>query len=233
MEIAVLDDDEYYGNLIESYLHQFSEQEKIELTVFRFQDPIVFMESYKGQYNLLLLDIEMPQVNGVELAKLIRKKDEDVSIIFITNIAQYAINGYEVGAIDYLLKPILYPDFSLKLKRALLRVRKDTKQKLLLKLPSGMVFVKIRDILYVEVREHYLFYHLKDQVIRIRGTMKEIELRLTKNGFFRCNYCYLVNMKHITRVEDDVIYIENEQLIISKNRKAKFLEVFACYLGGI
>ena len=119
MRVAVVDDERVMTDQIASYLSRFSQENGIQLDAQLYEDPVAFLESYEQDMDLVLLDVEMPRMDGITLAKEIRKIDTHVMLMFITNMAQYALNGYEVEAVDYVIKPIGYQDFAMKMKKVL------------------------------------------------------------------------------------------------------------------
>ena len=124
IEIAIVEDEENYREVLCDYLNKFQKEsgEQIHLSVFTDGDEIV--ENYSAVYDVILMDIEMRFMNGMTAAKKIREADKGVVIIFITNMAQYAIQGYAVDALDYVLKPISYFAFSQTISRAIGRIKK-------------------------------------------------------------------------------------------------------------
>ena len=118
LEIAIVEDEENYRNVLCEYLKKYEQEtgQEIHMSVFTDGDEIV--ENYTAKYDIILMDIEMQFMNGMDAARKIREVDKAVIIIFITNMAQYAIQGYEVDALDYILKPISYFAFSQRIQRA-------------------------------------------------------------------------------------------------------------------
>lgn len=121
MRIAIVDDEEIERNRLQEYLEKYEEENRVVLNVDNFSSGDQLMKNYRLAYDIILFDVDMPGTNGMETAKRIREVDANVVMLFVTNIAQYAIDGYEVEAVDYILKPIAYYDFSMKFKRAVRR----------------------------------------------------------------------------------------------------------------
>lgn len=134
VRIAVVEDDNSFVAELTEYLKSYQQryEEKLEITLYRDGDEIT--SSYKAQFDIILMDIQMKFVDGMTAAKEIREMDSEVIIIFITNASQYAIRGYEVGALDYILKPVSYFVFSQKLTRAVERIKRLEKRTLLFRL---------------------------------------------------------------------------------------------------
>ena len=122
--IAIVEDERTFSEQLQEFLKEYQEEKNIKFKISVFKDGAEILEEYKQIYDIILLDIEMPEINGMETARRIRKTDAEVVLMFITNMASYAIHGYEVGALDFIMKPLTYYTFSVKLTRALRRVNK-------------------------------------------------------------------------------------------------------------
>ena len=232
--IAIVEDEiEFVEQLIE-YLHQFEKENKIEFMVSVFHDGEDILKDYKNEYDAIFLDIEMPKVNGMDAAEQIRDMDDDVVIMFITNMAQYAIQGYSVGALDFVMKPINYYTFSMKLKRVLRRVEKKEKeqQSIILHLPDGMKKLDIRHIYYVEVQNRMLYYYTSKGTFSVKGTLQSVETQLGNESFAKCNHWYLVNLKHVKEVRKNIAVVGCYEVEISRRNKTAFLKALTEYLGG-
>ena len=135
----------------------------------------------------------------------------------------YAIRGYEVDALDYIVKPVSYFSFARKLERAISRIPDKEDVTITLNYPQGMVRLRVDDIFYAESEGHNLVYHTGQGEYRIRRKMSEAENELVPHGFFRSNKGYLVNLKHVDGVQDGCCLIAGQKLLISRSRKADFM----------
>ncbi len=233
MQAAVIDDSEDSVALLKEYLSKFSKESKIPVSVSCFSDAKAFFDAFVGQFSLVILDIDMPGMNGIDAARLLRQKDRDVLIMFVTNMPQYALEGYEVEAVDYILKPVSYPDFALKLHKAMRYLKRDQEERLLLHTTSGDRSISQREILYVESELHYVVYHTFDGNYRVRSTLTKAEAALSSGSFARCNNSCLVNLRHVSAIQKDDVRVGVELLKISRSHRNAFLEQFTRYLGGI
>lgn len=233
MKVAIVDDEQNMTDQIEEFLKRFQEESQIRVSAKVFHDAVSFVAEYDNSYDLILFDVEMPGMNGIEAAKAIRSRDAKVSIMFITNMAQYAIHGYEVEAIDYVLKPIGYQDFAMKMKKAMRYIWRDEERQLLLDTSVGKVTVKVSDIIYIEVIRHYLNFHTTSEVYEVRGVMKEQEEMLQKFHFARCSQSFLVNLAHVKSIRGNVVCVGDVELPVSRNKKNEFINAFTRYVGGM
>jgi DNA-binding LytR/AlgR family response regulator len=230
--IAVVEDDRNFVEELKNYLEQYAKEEGQEFEVSVFYDGAEILENYAPKYDLILLDIEMPKVNGMDAAEKIREMDENVVLMFITNMAQYAIRGYSVGALDFVMKPITYYTFSMKIRRAMKRVQKRELPSLLLTLPEGVRKVEVRQIYYVEVQNHMLHYHTDEGEFILRGSLQSAENTLPAKVFAKCNHWYLVNLMHVMEVRKNTAVVGGFELEISRRNRPGFLKALAEYMGG-
>lgn len=234
MRVAIVDDSRDELDDLEHCLKKFSDEIVEGVTIDKYANGVDFLEGYTNQYDLILLDIDMPKISGIDVARTIREKNADVVLMFVTAMTQYALAGFEVDAIDYVIKPISYPDFSLKLKKAKRFIEMNQKdQPILLQTRAGMVKLNIKDILYVESSLHYCIYHTEVQEYKVRESMTSAEQKLEPYNFARCNSGYLVALKHIKSIIKDDVYVGRYVLKISRSKKAKFIEKFTRVLGGL
>lgn len=230
--IAIVEDEKEFREQLKEYLKQYEEENQVLFRISVFEDGTEILENYKNDYDIILLDIEMPKMNGMDAAEKIREMDEDVVLMFITNIAQYAIHGYSVGALDFVMKPITYYTFSMKMKRVLKRVQKKASKSLVLNLPDGIKTIDIKRIYYVEVQNRMLHYHTDEGDIVVRGTLQSAEEILKPYPFFKCNHWYIVNLMHVTEVNKHIARVGPYMVEISRRNRAAFLKALAEYMGG-
>ena len=192
---AIVEDDKSQAEQLESTLSRYSNEFRVPLKTTVFYNAMAFLNKYSGEYDIVFMDILMPMLNGMDASRLLREKDDKVMVIFVTNMQQYAIQGYEVGAFDFILKPVRYPEFKLKFTRAMSKLMPQKKvASILIKSESGIVRLTPDQILYVEVQQHHCVYHTRQGDFRQYQTMKSVELQLGEYGFARCNNYLLVNL---------------------------------------
>ena len=208
-----------------------NDENEWSLDVFETGDS--FLAHFGGQYDLIFLDIELPDMNGIDIGHRIRKKDTRVVLVYLTKMGQFAINGYEVDAADYILKPLDEKIFPVKMKKIVRRVFQNKPSCFTVSVNGGKRLIESDQILYVEVLKHDLTYHTANGSCTERGTLKSAEALLRNACFVRLSNCYLVNMRHITGVDKYTLTLDNgETLQISRSRKKEFADIFSRYLGG-
>ena len=177
------------------------------------------------------MDIEMPRMDGIEAAQRLRKMDRDVVLIFVTNMAKYAIKGYEVNAMSYILKPVNYFAFSYTLKRILQGMPKRDENFVLVPIENGEIRLSSDQIWYIEVLNHRLLFHTKERTYEMFGTLQKMEERFRGSCFVKCNKSYLVNLKFVARVEKNMVRVGENELQISRPRRKDFLMALTEYYG--
>lgn len=231
LKIAIVDDDNVCLEQENTYVARYSEEKKLSIETSAFHSGTELLKQLSNRFDIIFLDIEMDGMNGMETARELRKAGSDAEIVFITNMAQYAINGYEVGALDYVLKPITYYSFSVRLDRAVLRVDKRKSEELLLNLQDGVRKLRTDEIHYVEVQNRFLQYHTEQGIFQVRGTLQAAEVQLKEAHFVRCNHWYLVNLKYVSEIRKNLVIVAGDKLEISRRNKTAFLSALTDYMG--
>ncbi len=232
LHIAIMEDEQVFREQLTRYLQRYGEEHGVEMEYTCFNSGRELVEQYRSIYDILFLDIRTPDISGMEAARMIRERDEEVVLVFITSLAQYAINAYEVGALDYLLKPVAYETFAMKFSRVRRRVESRAGAVITLTLPGGLKRLRTREIYYVEVENHNLHYHTAQGEIVVRGTMQRAEQELSAHQFARCNHWYLVNLLHVSQVGKTSVTVAGRELEMSRRSRSSFLAAMANSLGG-
>ncbi len=233
IQIAVVEDDKNYAESLIKYIKRYEEESGQHFQVFQFEDGEDITENYTAQYDIILMDIEMQFMDGMTAAEKIRENDSEVVIIFITHTPQYAMKGYAVDALDYVLKPINYFAFSQRIDRAISRMSHRTKRYINIATKNGARRVDISTINYVEVLNHDLYYHTSEGVYTIRGTMRELEESLAEESFFRCNKGYLINLENVEGFEGNSVFVGGEEVAVSRSRKKDLLDALNDYMNEV
>lgn len=230
--IAIVEDEKEFTAELQEYLKKYQTEHNVSFKISIYGDGAEILDDYQPLYDVILLDIEMPGVNGMEAAERIRKTDSDVVLMFITNMASYAIRGYEVGALDFVMKPLSYYTFSMKLTRALKRVMQRQQQQILLNIAGGIKKIGVQQIYYVEVQNRMLHYHTDEGEFVVKGTMQSVEQMLSPYSFVKCNHWYIVNLMHVSEIRGNVAIVGGHELEVSRRNRTAFLKALTEYVGG-
>ena len=232
VNIALIDGDNNFVKEINGFIRRFNKKTGNECRVTHFNNGLDIISDYQPVFDIVMLDIMLPMMDGLEVARRLRAVDKDIPILFATNMAQMAIKGYEVNALDFLVKPIGYSTFAQKLQKAIDHVNTHSDHAVILKVNGGCKKVSTRDIKYIEVFGHFLIYHLLKEDIQIRGTLSKVEEALTPFNFLRCSDCYLINLRYVSGFTATSVFIDEKTFPISRRKKKEFKERLANFLSG-
>lgn len=222
--IAVVEDDTLDAKKLQEYLDRYSEESGQILNVRFFSDGEDIIENYRGDFDIIFMDIQMRFLDGMTTAEMIRGRDEKVIIIFLTSMTSYAVKGYEVDAMDFLVKPVSYELLAQKLNRAVRRLHRQEEHFLLVSSAGNVRKVAVSQLYYIESNHHQMSYHTTSGVLEAGGRLDDLEKELEPYGFCRSNKGYLVNMRYVEGVQDDCCLIAGDMLPISRRKKAAFME---------
>ena len=232
IKIAIVEDEAAVRDQLTDYVRRYTRQYGTEFEVTCFTDGDEILENYRPAFDIILLDVEMKRLNGMETAQRIRELDDDVLLIFITNMAQYAIKGYSVGALDYVLKPVPYFAFSQQLQKAVNQLARRARHYLAVPVDGGMRRLDTAAIYYMESDGHKVCFYTEDGDFTAPGALKAFEEKLANRPFARCNSGYLVNLAQVRGVQQSEVQVGPHTLQISRPRRKAFLAALADYIGG-
>lgn len=232
IRLAIVEDDDRQAALMCRYTGKYASDNQMEIVAEWFKNGLLFLEAYRGNYDAVLLDIAMPVMNGMECAKKLRARDERVQIVFITSMAQYAIHGYEVEAAAFMVKPVQYTEFAVKMERILRRIQSRQENLYVIALKNETMVVDINDILYVEVFGHYLIFHTKNGISKVYGKLSAVEEDERFRNFIKVSPSHLVNCRHVAHVGKDTLTVAGDQLPLSRRRRNECLQKMARVIGG-
>lgn len=233
INIAIIEDEINEQNLLKGFFDQLSTSlnEKICLKVFNNGKEFLFNLEF-GIFDLVLMDIELnSDKNGIEVSQKLREIDNEVVLVFMTNLSQYAIEGYKVKATDYIVKPISFYDFSIRMTAIFANINAKKVKKVLIQSDGVKVVLLVRDICYIEVLNHSLIYHTINGDYTCRGSLGATEKEMRNYNFSLCNSCFLVNLAFVESVEGYSAIINGEKLLISHPKRKNFLKDLSGYLG--
>ena len=232
IRIAIVEDNTSYSAQLRGYVERcFSELgQSADITIF--PDGLEIVENYQPVWDIILMDIEMPHMDGMSAAHRIREQDPAVVLIFITNMARYAVKGYEVDAMDFVLKPVEYAQLALKLKKAMGMVEQRQRRYLMVHLDGEKQRIATNDILFIEVINHQLHVHTTGEEYVVAGTLQKIESDLAGQPFFRCSHSFVVNLANITTVRKETVLVGGREVPVSRPNRRELLQRLSDYLGG-
>ncbi len=209
LKIAICDDEqnqiEYITSLVMSW--SASEGHKCEIRAFETAEAFLFEYEDDKSYDILLLDIEMGAMNGVELAKTIRQSNDIVQIVFITGFPDFMAEGYEVSALHYLMKPVSEEKLHSVLDKATANLSKAEKR-LCITFDRQIDYVPLSKIIYIESQKQYVLIYTTAETYRMKIPLADIGTQLDE-FFFKCQRSFIVNLRYITRINRDCVTLKN------------------------
>jgi len=230
MKIALVEDEQKWVEAFSAYIKKYGEETKAVFGMDVFLNGMDFISDYKGGYDLILMDIAMPHMNGLEAANRLRQTDENVCLIFVTTLAQYAVKGYEVNAFDFLVKPVEYGLFKIKLDKAFAYISKKGKTSFTVVTANGMRKVPLSEIRYIESEKHYLYFHTSSEVYKMRASLDDVKGFFKENAFAEINRSLLVNLAFVEGYTATEVIVAGETLPLSRVYKAQFLNALTSFL---
>ena len=228
LRIAIIDDENTNIEKEKGFLTQFGSEKGYLFQIDSFTSGQAFLSNYKSLYDLVLLDVQMPGMNGIEVAKSLRGTDDKVAIIFVTNYVPFAPEGYQVQALDYILKPISYYDFVMKIKKALNAIHHEKElnqtEYISFQKKDGIVRIAFSEIRYSESVGHNVMFHTLDDEYMKYDSLKHIVADLPKERFLQINNSQVINMVYVTRIDKMNIYLGSDLFVISHPRKKDVME---------
>ena len=230
--LAVCDDEKTMLRQISAYLDQWQKESGHTLEVFYFSSAEALLQSMDRKTDLVMLDISMGGMTGMDCAKTLRAEGFSGEFMFITSMEDYALEGYKVHAFAFLTKPLEYGEF----KQALDEYASKQKEKRQAVLPvdtaEGTRILKIKNILYAEVFRRDTSFALQDgSRVESAVQLTIVEEELAKYCFFRCHRSYLVNMKHIENIgTSELTMTDGSAVPLSKHRAKEFMSAYARFM---
>lgn len=234
IRIAIVEDEPTAAERLKECLNKFEREQNVAIKATEFSNGTSFLYSSEKIFDLVFMDIDMPGMNGLDVSYKLREEDENIAIVFLTNLKQYAINGYKVNALDFLVKPLTYLSFETVMKKFLKHMQKNE--------PSGKLFIKssycmkrvlIDDIDYIDVYLHGITIHQRNgEEEKTWGNLSDYEKLLPTDRFVKCSGHCIVNLDCVKKIEGTELTLESGQKIsVSRNKKAELITAFMRYIG--
>lgn len=231
MRIAIVEDQEQEQKRIAHFIRQYFEAQGKVCQLSLFSDGDEILERYTGGWDLIFLDIQMERLDGMATAKKIRELDQEVFLVFITNMAHYAIKGYAVHALDYLIKPVHFTILQQLLQQVERLLKQRKKKFITLPTEKGLTRLSVSEIYYIEVKNHVLFVVTTQGDFEMRGTISGMEDLLRDHNFFRSKNCYLINLSQVSRVEKGLVVVGGHALAVARPKQKELMTALTQYMG--
>lgn len=233
--IAVVDDSDEDIERLTRYLGRYAQSRAISVVTTVFKDGLDFLQEYTPRFDAVFLDVEMPHLDGMNTAKKLREIDKRVALVFVTRMAQYAVSGYSVSALDFIVKPIRYGTMADKLDRlfAMLDQNAGKDEFVFLSVgPDAYRKFSYQDIYYITKDRNYILYATSSGEYRVRGTLRDVEETFAGSCIVKCAKGVMVNLSHIEQKVKNTIDIAGIRFVITKPYMEEFTKAFMEYLRG-
>lgn len=233
-QVLIVEDNADERSRLRGCVEKYASEHNDELAITEYESAVPLIEASRT-FDLIFLDINLPcGINGMEAARILRTYDETTQVVFVTDLAQYAVRGYEVDALGFIVKPISYYGISRYLDKALRVIRRNTGKNITVPLKRGLRMFPSTELVFAETAGHNLVYHLASgQPITARGSLSKLVEELEGEPFVRIASSFLVNMDHVRAIEEgSVIMSTGETLYFTRARKKEALATITSYLGG-
>lgn len=215
MRIAICEDNKDHAEILKRMVKCWADQEKIKVDIGYYQSAEQFMFLMKDElhYDIAFLDIQMGNMNGLQLAKLIRKEDKNIILIFTTGLKDYAVKGYEVSAFRYLVKPIQQHEVNEALTKSSIMLESNKKDAVIINVNGEIRRIHKDDIYYIEVEDHYIVVQTKTETIRFKAKLKDFEQQFEEPQFCKCHRSAIVNLHYVEKISKDGIWVDGGQVL--------------------
>lgn len=236
IRIVLCEDERYMHKQIREYCDLYESKHNVQIDLLTFENGESFLDTYNPFKNIdvIILDIKMKSINGIEVAKKIREIDNRVCLFFLTSLSGYALEGYKVQASNYLKKPLEYDVFDVELTKSLATIADDDRKNIVIKTDEGIHKIYFREILFIETwNRNTLIHTSKDGDILSYKKMKAYE-EILDQRFFRCHAAYIVNLSFVKSVKNSMITLRNynDEIPIALKRKKHFMEALTNYFSS-
>lgn len=227
IKIAICDDSKELLNQIADILHHWKKSTQLQISIFEDGDSLIKAHTH-SPFDILLLDVVMPLLNGIDTAKEIREKDKIVKIVFLTSSKEYAIDSYQVKASNYLLKPVI-PSALYNCLDDLLQELHHEDETIIVKNSDGVHRIPLFQIKYIEAQGKHIEFKLQNNTsIKVIGSLYAYESKLnTKEGFYKCHRSYIVNIHQIkSYTQKEIIMQSGDRIPLSRSCQKAFESIY-------
>ena len=233
INIGVCDDESVHRNRIKEILLDILKTFNLEYKIYEYDSGESLLENYPSNLDILIIDIQMKSINGMDTARKIRENDDDVEIIFMTSFAEFMQDGYEVRAYRYLLKPINENKIMKHITPCIKDIMRKRSNYITLNTRNYIDRVKIDSILYIETNRPNVLIYTNDNIYSIKMSMSKIEKELKDCGFFRCHASYMINLSKVESMYGNTVIVGGKDIQISKYRVKDLKLAITNILGDI
>ncbi|MCR5491568.1 MAG: LytTR family DNA-binding domain-containing protein [Bacilli bacterium] len=233
IKIAIVEDRPEERDELVALLHRYEEENNEPMQLHYFEDGFAFLDSYRPDYDVVFMDIMMQGIDGIKASKSLREVDPEVVLVFVTSLAQYAIEGYTVEAMDFIVKPVEYARVQSVLDRAKHKIATKQTAEIVLKIQSSVfVRVSVKDIIYIYAEEHMLTYVTNKERYEVWDSLTSALAALPSQQFYRISRSRIINLAYVKGLsKDDVTMTNGEVFTLPRGGKAKFIQAMDAFFN--
>lgn len=224
--ISIVDNSEKDIAHLRTLLDAYFQRSGTAYTIHTYSSGMEFVRSTENS-SIVFMDIQMNRLDGLETARIMRKLGSTAQLIYVTRAAELAIKGYEVDALDFILKPATQSAIDFALDKAMKRIDNSGGVSLVLKFANGAASLPSNEIIYVEVFDHNLVYHTIKGDHNVRGRLSDVYEKLDKEQFILCNRSFIVNLRFVTGIRSDHVMVGDMKIAVSKSHRKEIMERFS------
>lgn len=233
LNIAICEDDLNQQQIIKALLTEIGYNDSFKIHIFGSGED--FIKSYEdgNRYSIILLDMQMNDLNGIQTAKVIKQYDSDCLFIIITSIIEYAVDGYSIGAYDFILKPIDKDKFHSVINSAVREWQNNMRRVYIIKSRERLSSIRLSEISYIESYKNKVIIHTNEESYIDNISIMNMEKKLANDGFSRISRYYIVNISHVKEIGVNTVILSNgKELIFSEKYRDGIKKVYLNYMMG-
>ncbi len=236
--VVILEDRPSDSQRLESFIQKYASEKELQVEVSIFSEGSKLIEEYDNRFDVLFVDIELPGISGMKTAEKVREKDSVIPIIFTTNMAQYAVQGYEVAALGFMLKPIPYFQFEKYFSKAVAKCKKNREllETSMLSLGNNRMFkyVSVDEIVYIIKDRNYIEYHfVNHEFFRERGTFRDVLPKFEKTSIKQISSGCMVNLRYVQKKNVNDVYVMDMVFSVTMPYRKSFTQDLMDYMRGV
>lgn len=233
INIGICDDELHYRSKIKDMLKEILSSYPINYKVYEFSSGEELLNNYPKDLDILIMDIKMKLINGMDTARKIREFDENLELIFMTSFVEFMQEGYEVKAYRYILKPISERKMSKNILPCINEIMKKRNNYLTINVKNYVDRIKIDSIIYIETARPNILIYTNDNMYTTKMNISKMEKVLSEYGFFRCHNSYIINLKLVESMNSNTVIVGGKNIPISKYRVKDLKLAITNILGDI
>lgn len=233
-KILIVEDEAAAAQALKDALERYGAEHAVQFKTTCITSALNVTEAAFSAADLVFMDIDLPGGNGLDTAIELRRHNHTTPLVFVTNLAQYAVRGYAAEALDFIVKPFTYGAFAMRMDRALAVMQRQAQRSITLKSRDGIRVVTASDLVFIETQGHGVRYHLADGgSFEVRESLTHAFDALVGSPFLRVSSSCAINMAFVRGVHDlEVTLADGTTAWISRANRKRCLDELARYLGG-